>query len=30
MNKIGDKVIAIKSISKDSEEVNIFGYGKII
>lgn len=30
MSKIGEKVIAIKNISKDGEEVNIFGYGKYL
>ena len=30
MSKIGEKVIAIKSISKDREKVNIFGYGEYL
>ena len=30
MSKIGEKVIAIKNISKDGEKVNIFGYGEYL
>ena len=30
MSKKGDRVIAIKNISENGEEVNIFGYGKYL
>lgn len=30
MSKKGERVIAIKNISENGEEVNIFGYGKYL